>query len=481
MPNNVKRLSITSALSRPGAGRGPCRNRVLSWKSIPILFDSLGMAVYFCIMFAHEIIRSRALFPRDLAERIRPWLDRPEAVLVEGCRRVGKTSLLILLARERLKSGKPVLFLDLEDPDDLDVADGGPVDLKRILGGPGTVFIDEIHHLDNPARFIKLAVDHHPELKLICTGSSSLRFHLKQSDSLIGRVVGFELWPLGFREFLSFRQERTRSLLPPRPVFDLSDGSPDHSEKKPPRITARLARLFEEYVVFGGFPEVALAENKEVRWKLLGQMFRVYALRDLKDLFEVRQEAVFRRFFTALASTVGGQFKQTELASEIGVSNKTARRYLEILETLYLVRSIRPFLRNPRSEVRKLPKVYFTDTGLLAWTAGWRAGLDRPSDAGRLVENTICTALARNLSEGQQLHFWRKRSGPEVDFVVSAGEQVLPVEVKWRASPSMPSGLRSFVSSYSPSRGYIVTRDTYARRKIDGTPIISVPAAAMAG
>ncbi len=430
-------------------------------------------------MLSKEEIGSRGLLPREMLNSIRPWMKRKEALMVEGCRRAGKTSLLMLAARERIESGEKVVFLDLEDPDDLDVADAGPKSVKQLLGGPGTVFIDEIHKHRAPGQFIKLAVDHHPEMKLVCTGSSSLRYCTRSTDSLIGRTVEFELGPLSFREFLLFRGDSTRTLIEAEPNLDPTVKRTWRG-RKPARVTDRLQRQFEQYALFGGFPEVVLTRDKAVRRKLLGQMFRIYALRDLKDLFEVREEAALRRFFTALASGVGGEFKQSEMASEVGVSPKTARRYLEILEALYLVKTVRPFLRNPRSEIRKLPKVYFADSGLLAWTAGWGETNGQPAEAGRLMENVMACSLSRRTAEGSALRFWKKRAGPEVDFVITTGNRVLPIEVKWRRSPSPTAGLRTFMETYRPLRAIMATRETFELRRIGDDRIELIPALLLA-
>jgi predicted AAA+ superfamily ATPase len=430
-------------------------------------------------MISGEEIRSRRLLSREMLPVIRAWKRRREAVVVEGCRRVGKTSLLMLAARELIESGERVAFLDLEDPDDREIVEAGPESLKRILGGSGTVFVDEVHKLQEAGRFIKLTVDHHPEIKLVCTGSSSLRYRMGSSDSLIGRAVEFELGPLSFREFLSFRRDATRKLIESEPNLD-PNRKKSWGAAKPLRVTDRLQRQFERYLLFGGFPEVVLTGDEAVRRKLLGQMFRIYALRDLKDLFEVREEAAFKRFFTALASTIGGEFKQSEMASDLGISPKTARRYLEILEALYLVKTVKPFLRNPRNEIRKMPKVYLADSGLAAWTAGWTDAQDQPAEAGRLVENVMACSLARRTLEGSSLRFWKKRTGPEVDFVITAGNRTLPIEVKWRRVPSPTLGLRTFIETYRPSRAIVATRDTYGRQKVGGIPVDFIPALLLA-
>mgnify|MGYP000274071896 CR=1 FL=1 len=412
------------------------------------------------------------LYPRNLLIRIEPWIRRKEAVVVLGPRRSGKTSLLKLLAQQLHKSSKEVFFFDAEDPDDKDVLNQGPTVLRQFLGKGGVLFIDEFHLLEDPARFVKLSIDHHPEFKLFLTGSSSLTILKKFRDSLIGRIVEFELSPLNLNEFLLFKgQMRYRNLLR---GFDRRKASLPNVTKVP----EKLISLCEEYLLFGGFPEVVLADPIEVKTKLISQLFGIYALRDLHQLFAGRNEAVFRKVFMALSGSIGNPINFSEIASDIGVSNKTVKQYIELLKGLFLVKELGPFSQNPRTEIKKSPKIYFIDTGLLSWARGGFAPLrERPTLAGLYAENAVFMGFQGTLRPEERLFYWRSKTGTEIDLIWSSGQKVIPVEVKYRERPSLRQ-LLPFIRRYKNQIEHCIcsTRNHSELRQIDGIKVLLVPA-----
>ena len=421
-------------------------------------------------MIEIEAIRERHLIQRELLDEIDPWIERREAVVILGARRVGKTSLLLLLAQRLLESGGDVFYFDMEDPDDRDILNAGPKALKRFIGGHGVVMIDEFHFMDDPFNFVKLTVDYHPEIKLFLAGSSSTAVLRGFRDSMIGRIVEFELYPLSFREFLRFRGE-TRYL----------NMLPDIDVKKPIlpefRIPERVIELYSEYLVYGGFPEVVLSEKSEVKSKLLSQIFRIYAVRDLKLLLSGRDAATFEKVFLALTGTVGSLLNLTEIARDVGISVKTVRSYVQLLEALFLVKKLHPFGVNPRTEIKKSPKVYIVDTGLLSWGLGNFSPIHRrPKEAGVYAENAVFMGLIRRLKPHQRLRFWRKKSGVEVDFLILDGEMIVPIEVKFREQTAVPASLRSFCKKFNPPHAIVATKSHSARSRIDQTEIIMLPA-----
>jgi hypothetical protein len=165
-------------------------------------------------------------YDRGLRQEIMMYLNDPEAIIILGSRQVGKTTLLKIIM-EKIKAPERVFYLDLEDPRNLEVVDNGPENLMEYLSSLGAsfrvknyVFLDEIHYLKNPSRFIKLIVDHYVDkLKIICTGSSALGIKMKFRDALVGRKLIFTLYPLSFREFLLFKGKKKVSRQPTCPTF----------------------------------------------------------------------------------------------------------------------------------------------------------------------------------------------------------------------------------------------------------------------
>lgn len=404
-------------------------------------------------------INRMELYQRDALWRITPWLKEREAIVITGARRVGKTFLLYLIAQE---IGENVYLFDLEDPEDYEIVSSGPDAVARFVRS-GYVFIDEIQYLADFPKFIKLVVDHYPQIKLLCSGSSALSIARGYSDALVGRVVEFELLPLSFREFLYFKgKERYLSLFADKNL-------------KAFKPTETLNEMFEEFLLYGGYPEVALLDSIEKKRTYIANIFRVYGKRDIKSFFEINKEIAFERFFHILSDSVGSILSISRIGSDLGISPKTLERYLAILSNLYLVKPLPPLSRNIRTEIKKAKKAYFIDTGLLNWAKGSFLDISKRGDIGKIVENLSYLSIIRKLRNKERLLFWRKKSGAEVDFIISNGI-IVPIESKWSNNVKLGKGFYSFVEQYQPKKAIVLTKDTLGKEKLKGgTEIHFVP------
>ncbi len=166
-----------------------------------------------------ESVRTRTLFPRSIVSSILPWLDDRQAIVLVGSRQVGKTCILYLLIQHLLAQGihpNNLFYFDLEHLDHLNLLNSGPETLIQSLRLEGAdvekriyLFIDEIQYLTHPTNLLKLMVDHHPNVKIICSGSSTLDIRRKFKDALVGRKILFEVFSLSFEEFLQFKNQTT--------------------------------------------------------------------------------------------------------------------------------------------------------------------------------------------------------------------------------------------------------------------------------
>ncbi|HID31856.1 MAG TPA: ATP-binding protein [bacterium (Candidatus Stahlbacteria)] len=418
-------------------------------------------------MIAKDKILSRSLLPRRILPWLRRDLTRKEAILLTGSRRAGKTSVLFLLAQELIYKGRNTILFDLEDPDDLDVITQGPEVLKRFMK-QGVCFIDEFHYLPDPARFVKLCVDHYPEIKLICTGSSTLKFYKKARNSIIGRIIEYELYPLDFREFLKFKRKERYLNLIPEPSLDRITGF------KQAKIPDRLLRLYEEFLIYGGYPESVLAPEYE-KIRFLSRLFKIYAKRDLREFYTLRNEFAFENFFYMLGDRVGSLINLHEISKEIGVSLKTVKNYLFLLENLFMVKVLHPIRSKVVNSIRKMPKVYFVDTGLLCWTLRGFDSIKRSSGMGRLVENRIFIDLLQRIRPMESLYFARKKSGVEIDFVVK-GKKNIGVEVKWSHHPEIPKRVLNYLRELDIERLLLLSINTTQKQIYRKRTVVTLPA-----
>ena len=385
---------------------------------------------------------ARMIFRRAVVDEIERYLHTDDVIVLHGARQVGKTSILMYLQDQLAVQGQRTTYLDLEDSRLVAVLDRGVEEFLRYLqeegadltaakaGGKLFVLIDEVQYLDNPSSFMKLIADHHRYLKLIVSGSSSFEMKSKFRDSLVGRTVDFEIYPLSFREMLAFRE------VPFTP-------SSTFTEKK----TLELQALYVEYALYGGYPKIVLTPEVDMKERYLQQIIDTYVRKDIRDLAEIRDVTKFNRLLEALASQSGGLLNIAELSNTCALARPSVERYLFLLEQTYIIRLVRPFSRNLRSEISKMPKVFLCDTGLMQML--WLKRL-QCEVVGPVFETSIYAELLKRYGS-QQVGYWRTAARREIDFVVRQPETTLLIEAKLTFPHGIPAALRAIPNAAETS------------------------------
>ncbi len=352
------------------------------------------------------------IIERELINKIVPLIDSPEAIIITGMRRVGKTTLLKYIFQQIKSDNK--LFIDLENPANQLLFEERNYErildnlkaLSLITDRPAYVFLDEIHLVKNIPTIVKYLIDHH-KIKFFMTGSAS--FYLKNlfSESLAGRKYIFELFPLSFPEFLKLKGSALQmTSLPDKISF---------------AVFEQIDQYYNEYMQYGAFPGVVQKENVQEKKLMLEDIFSSYFQLEVSGLGDFRKSNVIRDLILLLMERIGSTLEYSRLSTELGVSRQTILNYINFLESTYFITRVRPFHRNRNLEIRKTPKCYLCDTGLTRH-------FSRASE-GALFENTIFNQL-RSKAE---LNFYRKKSGSEIDFLLN---KQIAYEVKLSPSPS---------------------------------------------
>ncbi len=301
---------------------------------------------------------------RKLLSIIESYLNKPEALVITGFRRVGKSTLIKHIF-DNLKTDNKI-FLDLESPVNQKIfkeenyeaiiTEFKSLGLKLEKGRP-YVFLDEIQYLKNIPSIVKYLFDHY-RIKFIMTSSSS--FYLKNlfSESLAGRKFIFELYPLDFEEFLWFKGEK------------LSLDADYHF----------LRHFYDEYMEFGGLPGVVLESNKNDKNLRLDEVLGSYFNIDVVNLSSFREVKNLKSLLFLLSLRAGSRLDVGKLSQELGVSRQTIYNYLEFFEKTYLISLVPVYTRSTDVKERKIPKLYFHDSGILN-----RVG---KASLGQLLENT---------------------------------------------------------------------------------------------
>lgn len=339
---------------------------------------------------------------------------RRKMVLLTGPRQVGKTTT----ARALLAGHPEGQYLNWDVPADRRVL----LDQSWNPRAPLLV-LDEIHKMRSWKAWLKGVFDGRtPGQAILVTGSARMEAFRQAGESLAGRYFALRLHPVSVREWCKH-----------------AGVAPD----------AALARLLER----GGFPEPLLADTTvdADRWR--AQYFEGVVRDDIVELSRVHEVRAMRTFVEMLRERVGSPLSLAAIARDLQISPSTVTRYLEILEALYVVFTVRPFHRNIGRALLKAPKVYFFDTGLVR------------GDTRARLENACAAMLLKHVHyladvEGKAtaLHFIRDKEGREVDFVVTDdGHPSLLVECK-QADPVVSAFFRSVTERFPESAATQIVR-----------------------
>jgi len=377
------------------------------------------------------IIHSMKTLPRlvetALAERLRVM----PAVVLMGARQTGKSTV----AAERVGATRRYATLD-----DLDVLDAARRDPEVLVGGAAPVTLDEVQREPGILAAVKRAIDRNRKPgRFLLTGSANLLLMKQVAESLAGRASYLALWPMTRREQRGEgRAGRWEELLaaPDEDWLGLLAAADGEREDWRP-----LARR-------GGFPTPAVhlkADRDRAIW--FDGYVRTYLERDLQDLATISALPDFRRLMRAACLRLGQLVNQTELARDTALPQATVHRWLNLLETSYLLVRLPAYAVNRTRRLIKSPKLYWGDTGV----ALHLAQLETPDGAHleNLVLNDLLAWRDARL-EPAEIAYWRTASGAEVDLVIEAGGKLLPIEIKSSARPRLGDAahLRTFREEY---------------------------------
>lgn len=347
------------------------------------------------------------LFKRDILTKIKQVLPREEFIIITGARQTGKTSVLVMLKDLLERKGQNCHYLNLENTDYLKLLNKHPFNIFELIPGAKSrqnIFVDEVQYLDNPTNFLKLLYDDkRNEIKIIASGSSAFYMDRKFGDSLVGRKFLFEIYPLNFDEFLTFKGQE--------------DLLKEKGKKLPIFSKNRIEKFWREYLTYGGYPKVVLADDDGMRKILLDEIGTSYNKKDIVDAGIKNTENYFS-LLKMLAAQTGCLVNSQELSNTLNMARKTVDEYLYVMGKSYQAAFIRPFFANCRKELTKMPKVYFYDLGLRNFLLDNYAKMDNRADRGGYLENIAFREFLRKAKSIDEIKFWRTQDKKEVDFII---------------------------------------------------------------
>ena len=375
-----------------------------------------------------------------------------------GPRQCGKTTLLKHIA-DGLNS-KKTCFVDFEDREELNLFTH---DIKAFaelnVRGQDFLLIDEFQYAPDGGKNLKYIFDHFP-VKIFITGSSSTELSVQSIRYLVGRIFVFNLYPLSFKEYLSFKEPKLGHLM-------------DDKREIGREIIRRINNYYADFQIYGGYPRVALSSTSDEKETVIKNIFNTYLLREINQILNYRNEFKLARLINALALQIGSSINYNEISSVTGFKYKELLEAIDILEKTFVIHRSRPFYRNKRLELVKSPKFFFVDNGFRNMAIKNFLPVSSRTDVGALNENFVATELVK---KGYTIRYWRTKSKAEVDFIIEHRGDVIPLEVKTTLhKPAVSRSFRSFLDKYSPSWGFITSQQLYDEIRVNDIPVKMVP------
>jgi len=365
---------------------------------------------------------SNTLYPRRALGLLFEHLDHARVVVVNGARQSGKSELLRAVQRQR--GGR---LVTLDSPAELRLARTDPTGLVEVPQRP--LFIDEVQRGGDPLVLaIKAAVDDDSSKgQFALAGSTRFLTEPRLSESLAGRARFVDLWPLAQGEIE--RLDVGDGLVDL--LFEGVDAVVDSSVpgERRPAIAERLTR--------GGFPEAVLSTTHRGRRAFFDDYVRTISQRDITELSRMTQRVDFARMLRLVAARTASELNTSDLANDAQLGNETVRRYLPLLEAVFMCWRLPAWSANLTSKVVQRPKIHLVDSGLAAALLGVStealATPGHPAD-GRLLETMVACEIAKQLTwanDSYRMYHWRSREGREIDIIVERADgKMAGIEVK---------------------------------------------------
>lgn len=357
------------------------------------------------------------MIKRLIEQKLLNSLKTYPVVGILGSRQVGKTTLAKTIKE---MTGKDPVYLDLELPSDMNKLQDAELYLRQFE--KSLVIIDEIQRMPSLFALLRALVDiHRTGGRFLILGSASPEFIRHSSESLAGRIIYHELTPLNY--------------------FETDIGK------------------YQKLLLRGGYPNSYLAKNDAESFIWRESYIKTYLEMDIPQL-QIRIPSVqLRRFWTMLAHSHGQLWNASKIATSLGITAPTVRRYLDILESTFIVRQLQPHHTNTKKRLIKAPKVYVRDSGLNHALLGIRTFNDlagHPS-VGASWEGFVIEQIVALLPGNNRHYFYRSNAGAEIDFLyMDQQNRPVPVEIKYSLSPVLTKGFWNAYDDLHCQRGYVV-------------------------
>lgn len=355
-----------------------------------------------------EELKERSFYIHRMGQLFAP----KTATILLGVRRAGKSSVAHLflkrLIEEKQIDGKDSLIVNFEDPRFPPALESGDlfrmyeIYLKNLEPANPVIVLDEVQNVKGWEKFVRYLLEA-KKARIIITGSSSKLLGMEMSTVLTGRHVDMEVFPLDFREFLYFN-----GVAP-------ANGIEVYKNK------IKIQRLLDEYLKWGGFPEVTLSSSVQRKNELLVRYLEDIIMKDAVKRFGIKEIEKFENLVSIYISNISTLQSFNRLKERIGASLDTVERFSGHLETVRMFLFLKKFEYSVGEQIKSVRKVYVIDPGFYT-VKGFRFS----ENYGKVAENVAAVELfrGRSINPGLEIYYWRDYQQREVDFVIKDEEKV---------------------------------------------------------
>lgn len=392
---------------------------------------------------------------RFLEKKIQKYLNKKEIIAIVGARQCGKTTLMKHIS-DKLKNTKFISFEDRE------ILESFSKDIKTFVElyvkETKYLFIDEFQYAKEGGKQLKFIYDNY-DTKIIISGSSASDLSIHSIKYLVGRIFVLSLYPFSFEEYLKYKNKKLYNL---------------HSKKTFSSVLIeKINKYYDEFIIYGGYPRVILAEDNEEKEEVLKNIYNTYFLKEVKEILQLPEDFKLSKLIKVLALQVGSMSNYNELSSSTGFDYNDLLKNLNILKKTFICTESRPFFINKKKEIVKTPKIFFLDNGFRNIVIkNFQKVTDR-TDLGDLNENFVASELVK---QDIELKYWRTKTGAEVDFIIEHKNKIIPIEIKSNLrSPKLTRSFRNFLESYKSKEGFILSRDYSDKIRLEKSAVFFKP------
>ena len=361
-----------------------------------------------------------AYIKRDIEDKIISLSKEYSCILITGPRQVGKTTVL----RQLMDNNRE--YVTLDDLDERSLAKRDPAMFLQIHSTP--IMIDEVQYAPELFSYIKMEIDKGAEPGTYwLTGSQAFKLMELAQESLAGRVAILHMSSLSQHEIYG-----SGDCIP----FTLELGALKAREKT--NAPADIAEIYDR-IWKGSMPGLASGKFSD-RDVFYSSYLQTYIDRDVKEQVQLADPLLFRDFVRAAACRAGQMLNVHDIAQDVGVSDDTAKRWLQVLEKSDVIFFLRPYSNNLLKRTVKTPKMYFFDTGLVAYLTRYSSPeiLANGAINGAILENFVVSELLKSYHNNAKeclLWYYRDSNSNEIDMVIESDGMLHPLEIKRSVNP----------------------------------------------